>query len=84
MAELGRHTSDRRGTEAHARAETGLKRLATLNLIGTRVTDEGLMDLARAKTGLAGLATLYLVDTPVTEAGIAALKARWPGVAVIR
>ncbi|CAN5860883.1 hypothetical protein BH11PLA1_BH11PLA1_18410 [soil metagenome] len=67
-----------------ARADTGLKALATLTLSGTQVTDEGVKALARADTGLKALAALNLGKTPVTDAGGAAIEKRFPGIRLFR
>ncbi|MBM4107775.1 MAG: hypothetical protein FJ255_03020 [Phycisphaerae bacterium] len=72
------------GVKELARAETGLKALTTLNLAATQVTDAGVKELARAETGLKALTTLNFGGTRVTDAGMAAVKARWPGITVIR
>jgi hypothetical protein len=48
-----------------------LKQLKTLSLIGTRVTDAGLKDLAK----VGALEKLYLDETGVTDAGLPELAA---------
>ncbi|MBX9736604.1 MAG: protein kinase [Phycisphaerales bacterium] len=67
-----------------ARADTGLTCLTLLNLTQTKVTDAALMDLAHTDAGLKALTGLWLTGTKVTDEGIAAVKARWPGIKIVR
>jgi hypothetical protein len=57
-------------TNADLERLSGLTRLRTLNLGGTRITDAGLADLK----GQTGLEELYLLATPLTDAGLDHLR----------
>jgi hypothetical protein len=58
----------------------GIKRLETLNLGYTKLTDAGLKKLA----GLKDLKALYLYDTDVTRAGIEQLQKALPKCEITR
>lgn len=72
------------GVQVLANAETGLKALIWLDLSSTKVTDAGVKYLARPGTGLKALATLALLSTQVTDGIVQAVKARFPGIRIIR
>ena len=57
-----------------------LKRLPTLNLGGTKVSDAGLQELA----GLKSLQSLYLDATQVTDAGLKEMRKALPGCKITR